>query len=515
MAASLFFILFALNASAQELITVKGTVYSADAKKILPNVQIYSMHAKRTVISDSTGAFTIQLDDRNARLRFTFPGYQVEEIPLNGRTEVKIFLLPEKSFMYSSQYYSPEGKQNTQGKPGTAQSLEQKDFSSGFATPDDAINGRYAGLRVINKSGMPGEGALIQLRGLRSLTAENTPLIVVDGVPYLPDLKSSGVIDGFSRSMFMPVNMKDVSNVTLLKGADAAAYGSLGSNGVLMIETERSQATATEVQIHTTEGVGFMKRRFPVMNATDFKSYMSDLGETYYSDLNELTTAFPFLKDDPTYAGNYKYAHNTDWQEEIYQPSITSENTLKVMGGDAIAKYALSVGYLYNRGVIEGTSQSKYNTRLNADINVSKNFDILANAVFNYGEYKLQEQGILKKTSPLITALSQAPVLSVYEQDRDFNNLPHLNKTVELFGISNPKAVVDDIEGKNKSYDVLVDLGFKYRMLPQLSLSAFFGLYYNYSKESMFVPGNTSGALAFLEDGFEGNTIRSGVGEGL
>ena len=67
MAASLFFILFALNASAQELITVKGTVYSADAKKILPNVQIYSMHAKRTVISDSTGAFAIQLDNRNAR----------------------------------------------------------------------------------------------------------------------------------------------------------------------------------------------------------------------------------------------------------------------------------------------------------------------------------------------------------------------------------------------------------------------------------------------------------------
>lgn len=514
-AASLFFIMLALDASAQELITVKGTVYSADAKKTLPDVQIYSMHAKRTVISDSTGAFSIQVNDRYAQLRFTLPGYQVEEIPLNGRTEVKIFLLPEKSFMYSSQYYSPEGKLNTQGKPGTAQSLEQKDFSSGFATPDDAINGRLAGLRVVNKSGMPGEGALVQLRGLRSLTAENTPLIVVDGVPYLPDLKSSSVIDGFSRSMFMPVNMKDVSNITLLKGADAAAYGSLGSNGVLMIETERSQATATEVQIHTTEGVGFMKRRFPVLNATDFKSYMSDLGETYYSDLNELTTAFPFLKDDPTYAGNYKYAHNTDWQEEIYQPSITSENTLKVMGGDAIAKYALSVGYLYNRGVIEGTSQSKYNTRLNADINVSKNFDILANAVFNYGEYKLQEQGILKKTSPLITALSQAPVLSVYEQDREFNNLPHLNKTVELFGISNPKAVVSDIEGKNKSYDVLVDLGFKYRLLPQLSLSAFVGLYYSYSKESMFVPGNTSGALAFLEDGFEGNTIRSGVGERL
>lgn len=514
-AAGIFFMLLALEVSAGGLITVKGHIYSADTKKALPEVQVYSFNAKHTVTADSTGKFSIQVDDRNALLRFTTPGYEVTEIPLNGRTEVNIFLLPENSFMYSKTYSSAEGKLPTAGKTGTAQNLGRQDISNGFATPDDALNGRMAGLRVISKSGMPGEGALVQFRGLRSLNAENTPLIVVDGVPYLPDLKSSTVISGFSRSMFMPVNMKDVSSVTLLKGADAAAYGSLGSNGVLMIETERSQATATEVQIHTTEGIGFMKRRFPVLNASDFKSYMSDLGETYYSDLNELTNAFPFLKDDPSYAGNYKYASNTNWQDEIYQPAFTSENTLKVMGGDAIAKYALSVGYLNNKGVIEGTKQSKYYTRLNADVNVSKTFDILANAVFNYGEYNLQEQGILKKTSPLITALSQAPVLSVYEQDRELNNLPHLNPTVGLFGISNPKSVVSDIEAKNKSYDVLVDLGFKYRVIQGLSLSGMVGLYYSYSKESMFVPGNTSGTLAFLEDGFEGNTIRSGAGEGL
>lgn len=208
--ASLFFILLTLGASAQELITVKGTVYSAYSKKALPDVQVYSMSAKRTVISDSKGEFSLQVTDPYARIRFTVPGYQVEEIPLNGRTEIKIFLLPENSFMYSKHYSSPDGKQAFAGKPGTAQTLEQKDFSSGFATPDDAINGRLAGLRVINKSGMPGEGAMVQLRGLRSLTAENTPLIVVDGVPYLPDLKSSGVIDGFSRSMFMPVDRKSV-----------------------------------------------------------------------------------------------------------------------------------------------------------------------------------------------------------------------------------------------------------------------------------------------------------------
>lgn len=515
MATSMLFLLIALNASADNLITIKGTVYSADNKKALSGVQIYSINAKKTVVSDSVGGFTIQLNDRNARLRFTASGYYQEEVALNKRIELKVFLLPENSFMYNKTYVSAEGKQNHAGKSSSAQILERKEISNGYSTPDDALNGRMAGLRVISKSGMPGEGALVQVRGLRSLNAENTPLIVVDGVPYMPDLASSSVISGFSRSMFAPVNMKDVANITLLKGADAAPYGSIGSNGVLMIETERSQATSTQVQIHTTEGIGTMKRRFPVLNANEFKSFISDLGETYYSDLNELTSVFPFLKDDPSYPDNYKYAHNTNWQDEIYQPSVTSENTLKIMGGDAIAKYALSVGYLYNKGVIENTSESKYYTRLNADVNVTKKIDILANAVFNYGEYRLQEQGIEKKTSPLITALSQAPVLSVYEQDREFTNLPHLNKTVALFGISNPKAVVSDIEGKNKSFDVLVDLGAKYRILPELTASAIIGIYYNYAKEGMFVPGNTSGALAFLEDGFAGNTIRSGVKEGL
>ncbi len=500
---------------AQQKIKVTGKVYSADSRLPLNEVLLYSKDAQHTALSDSTGSFTIEVTDKNAWIRVTSDGYQEANLFLNGRQKLNIYLVPAGRFMYNATYSTSEGKENTDNKIGNALSLNQKDMNKGYASPEDALTGRMAGLRIINKSGMPGEGSLVQMRGLHSLLAENVPLIVVDGVPYLPDLESSSVINGYSKGIFAPVNMKDVESITLLKGADAAAYGSMGSNGVLLIETERSQATSTEVQVHLTNGVGFMKRQYPLMNDREFKTYIADIGSTRYSSLNDLVTVFPFLRDDPTYSGNYLYNHNTDWQKEVYSSAVTSESHVKVSGGDAVASYALSVGYLYNKGLLESTKQSKYYTRLNGDVNVRKNFKMFVNAAFNYGDYDLQETGLQPKTNPMLAAIYQAPVLSVYEQNREYQNLPHFNPTVSYLGISNPAALISDVEAKNTAYDILVDLGFNYNLPLSLKLAGVIGIYYNYSKESMFVPGNTSGAIAPLEEGIQANTIRSGASEGL
>lgn len=512
---SMLLLLIVQHLSAQEKITVTGNIFDAVTRQPLGEVRVYSVNAKETSVTDSTGKFLMTIGDSNAWLRVQCVGYTESEIALVGRTVLTIYLQPENTFMYNSYYLSHDGKKLMSRKTGNPVSLNQKEFSSGYSAPDDALAGRVAGVHVTNKSSMPGEGSVVTMRGLRSMAAENTPLIVIDGIPYFSNLETSNVIDGFSRSAFMPVNMRDVENITFLKGADAAAYGSIGSNGVILIETGRSNATETEVQIHTTEGIGVMKRRFPLMQSSDFKKYISDVAETRYSSLKDITTRFPFLKDDQSDPNAYMYDNETNWQDEIYANSFTSENSLKVTGGDAIAKYALSVGILNNRGVLDNTRQTKYNTRLNADIQVSKRFLLFAAAAFNYGEYNLQEQGLSGKASPVIAAIQQAPLFSVFQQNRGRRDLPHFNRTAELFGISNPAALVNDAEGKNRSYDILVNLGGSYDLGHGLSASVIFGLYYNYVKESMFIPGNTSGAIVSLVDSVRGNTVRGGSGQGL
>ena len=384
-------LLFAIVMQAQEVVTVTGTVYRADTKKPLESVQVSSPEAAKSVITDEEGNFKLKVKSLQTKIQVTASGYFTQEVLLAGRNELRIYILPETDFMTTDSWQTLEGNRKMNEKVGTAVSINKKDIGSAYASPDDALVGRIAGLRVLNKSGMPGEGSFVNVRGLRSMVAENTPLIVVDGMPYLPDQQASVVVSGFSRNMFMPTNMKDIESVTVLKGADAAVFGSLGSNGVIMISTEKATDLETKVQVQTVDGVSFMRKRIPLLEADEFKNYIGDIGETRYSDLNQLTEKFPFLTDDPQNHYTYIYDNNTDWQEEIYTPAFTTENILKIKGGDAIANYALSVGFMNNKGVVENTKQSKYYTRLNSDINVTRKFKVFATAGFNYSDNDLAE----------------------------------------------------------------------------------------------------------------------------
>src|SRR5690606_20978519 len=115
--------------------------------------------------------------------------------------------------------------------------LQSTDYRSGAIGLENVLVGEMAGLRVTNKSGMVSEGATFNFRGVRSFEADNSPLIVIDGISCLPDVNNSTIIGCYSRGILSAINVNDIKSVRLLKGADAARYGSLGSNGVLSFET--------------------------------------------------------------------------------------------------------------------------------------------------------------------------------------------------------------------------------------------------------------------------------------
>lgn len=132
---------------AQQKIKVTGKVYSADSRLPLNEVLLYSKDAQHTALSDSTGSFTIEVTDKNAWIRVTSDGYQEANLFLNGRQKLNIYLVPAGRFMYNATYSTSEGKENTDNKIGNALSLNQKDMNKGYASPEDALTGRMAGLR--------------------------------------------------------------------------------------------------------------------------------------------------------------------------------------------------------------------------------------------------------------------------------------------------------------------------------------------------------------------------------
>lgn len=509
------------GAFAQET-ELKGRVLNSVDRKPVAQAQISSAAAEKSVISDEKGEFTIKLSKQSTEIKVERNGFVTKSVFLGNRSNIEIFLMPMHAVRYSEIVDLPGGRIPASQKTGTTVTMNKKDLNLSNDTPDESLHGMIAGLQVKSKSGMPGEGAFVNMRGVRSLFSSTTPLIVVDGMPYLPDVTESDVINGYSRNIFMPVHLKDVENISLVKGNDAAMYGSLGSNGVILINTEKATDLETKVEFHTVEGIGWMNKRIPMLGAVGFKNYIGDVGETATSDLESLVGKFPFLKDDPGYHYNYVYNNDTKWQEEIYTPGITSENVLKVKGGDAIANYALSVGYLYNKGVIENTNLSKYFTRLNANMKITPKLGMFASVGFTYSDSKLMEQGMAYATNPLLTALHKSPLFGVYEKDQFGRQLGRFSKieygennpAADAIGVSNPAAVLNDLEATSSAYDILVNAGLNYQMTSKLTFNALVGVYYNYNRENIFIPGKTSQAIAPLLDGIAKNTVRSGIGEG-
>ena len=112
----------------------------------------------------------------------------------------------------------------------------------------------------------------MNLRGIRSFVGSNAPLVVINGVPYLPDSRESQLINGFSRDIFQAYNIQDIQNITVLKGAEASMYGSMGSNGVILIETDgaTSDNLDTRVSFYGQYGVNWNNKRMPLLTGNDY-----------------------------------------------------------------------------------------------------------------------------------------------------------------------------------------------------------------------------------------------------
>lgn len=496
---TLLFLLSVLTLSAQDTLTIRGTVRDARTRAGLPHVTVSSPGLTASVQTGDQGEFSIRVSHPKALLKFQVKGYFSQEQYLNGRTSPEVYLMPVAALRYN---------ETTTDRV----TIHRKDLNMSYSSPGEAIVGQIPGVQALQSSGMPGEGTFLQYRGLRSFAGNNAPLIVVDGMPYLPDMSESPVISGYSPDMFRPLNLKEIESITFAKGHDVARFGSLASNGVIFIQTEKATDMETKVEIQTVNGISWMNKRMPLLDSKEFKNYIGDVGATALTDANQLIEFFPFLKDDPSYHYNYIYDNHTDWQEEVFSPAFSTENILKIKGGDAVANYALSIGYLQNNGVVDNTSMSKYYTRLNANMTVTPRLKMFASAGFTYNDNKLMEQGLVVESNPMLASLLRAPLLSIREKNSKGTFLPKY-EGIRQFGISNPSAILADVDATSKAYNILVNAGLDYSVTPHLTFSTLVGIYYNYNSDNLFIPGKDYTAIAPLAGGMGENLVRAGIGE--
>lgn len=475
-----------------------------------------------TTRSASDGTFAMDSVKAGAIVSFRHEGFYTKTEYLKNAdvTGLNVYMVETDKTRYNETALLPHGKYENDMSVAGVSNVNRKDFALGSMSIDKALKGSVTGLNVVNKSGMTGEGAYMQLRGIKSLVAENSPLVVINGVPYMPDMNMSQIINGYSRSIFQALNGQDIRNITILKGADAAIYGSLGSNGVIMIETDQATSTDvnTRISFSAIYGFNWNNRRIPVMNSNQYNSYLSDMGLTYYDNMEAFFKDFTFLSD-PNANKAYLYQYNTDWQDEIYRNSNTMDYLFRVEGGDNIAKYNISLGYMGDDGTLKSTSSQRYNTQVNASVLVSKKLEIQAaiNAAYLTGDY--QEQGMSYETNPMLAAYRRSPLLSPWKSDmyghliNTYSSYKYGAIEKDDFFVSNPLAIVNTLYGKSRQYDMNAKIQLIYNPIANLTINGVVGMYYNYNQEEAFIPGKNNNDIVPLFDqyGKAENSVRIGT----
>ena len=294
--------LFLSNTMYSQTNIVSGVVTDANTSEPLPGVSIIIKGTATGTTTDFDGNYTIEANNADI-LVFSYIGFQTAEIPVTSKT--LNVALQEDLQKLDEVVVIGYGTTTVKDATGSVTAVTAADFNKGnIVTPENLINGRVAGLTV-NTGGEPGSGSTIRIRGGSSLGASNDPLIVIDGLPI------DNVSIGGSRSILSTINPNEIESFSVLKDASATAiYGSRASNGVIIISTKKGKRELS-IDLNMSVGANTLTKTVDVFSADEYRR----LVEQTQPDL------LPLL-------GNA----NTNWQDEIYRSSLSTNQNLSIQG---------------------------------------------------------------------------------------------------------------------------------------------------------------------------------------
>jgi len=354
-----------VNPQKQKIHKVSGSVRD-DSGAPLPGATVIVKGNKQGVITDVDGAYTLQEVGDNAILEFSFLGMTKQEVVVDGQTNINI-TLHDASIGLNEVVaigYATQKKVNVIGSVATigSKTLENRPVT----TLSSALSGLASGVYVHNTTGKPGaDGASILIRGTGTLNS-TSPLVIVDGIV--------GSMDA--------VNPNDVESISVLKdAATAAIYGSLASNGVILITTKKGSKEKVTVSYSGNLSIT-EPNNLPVF-VSDYVGHMQLVNEGYsnigqspvYTDatiaLWENAKAHP-NELNSLGVPNYVAYPNTDWSKVIFQNKLLQNHNVSLRGGNQTTQYLLSAGYLNNPGTMPNTASDKYQVRINLQSKVAK-----------------------------------------------------------------------------------------------------------------------------------------------
>ncbi len=402
-------------------IKISGTVISGSDNYPIIGANILVKGTTIGTITDVDGNFSFEAP-KGSTLVVSYIGYQSQEMQVSGNAPIKI-VLSEDSEKLDEVVVIGYGSQKKSDMTGGIVAVGNEKLQM-VSTNNlmDKLAGQVPGLNITMEKASPSEDQVLRVRGENSLTADNSPLIVLDGIPYSGSL---GDID--------PDN---IENLSVLKDASSAAiYGSRGANGVILIQTKKGKKGTATVSYKGQIGLSQPERRVDVMKGPEYVKFLQD--QWAYMNYNGVIKN-PEDILNVSEIENWKNGIETDWQDQIFRTALTNSHQISVSGGTEKTTYMASISRLNQEGVVKDTGMKRTNIALN-----------ITQQLGNWLTIGMATQAVQKEyggiQAGISDALCQSPYGQPYNSDGSLNFYPmdqtlHPNPLADLDATSDKTA---------------------------------------------------------------------------
>jgi len=463
----------------------------------LPGASIRIKELNRSVGTNTDGTFSIaNIANGQYTLVASFIGYisQEKSVSVTGESVTVTFNMVSDAAGLDEVVVIGYGTARKSDLTGSVASLQTKDFNKGvIASPDQLIQGRTAGVMVINNTGQPGGSTTVRIRGNSSIRAGNNPLFVVDGIPLSGTSARSGRPDGtggYGSDGGNPLNYlnpNDIASMDILKDASATAiYGSRGANGVVLITTKRGQSGTPTLNVVASTGLSSLLRKPEVLSADEFRQALQ-----FYTPAD--------VSSD--------FGGNENAFDAITRTAITQNYSVDISGGNDDGRYRISTSYLDQNGIIENSGLKKYTANISGNFRFleSKRLGLDINILAAQTDEAIApiDAGVGFTGNVISQALQWNPTLPLRGSDG--------NLTFQSSDLINPLTSLAAFKDNAKVNTILASFAPSYKITDELEYKFMYSLTHQAGRRTgrliagMINPNDINNGSAFIRNDYETN----------
>ncbi len=367
-------LLFVVQTGWTQQKTVTGKVTDSKDGSAMPGVSVIVKGANSGTVTNSDGTYTLAVPEKASTLVFSYVGFDDKEVAISGTT-LNVTLTSAESKSMDEVVVVGYGTRIKKDVTSSISRITSKDFNNlPLPSFEQALQGRAAGVYINSGSGKLGQALNIRVRGISSISADQQPFVVVDGVPIVSQALGSNTEPD---NPLATINPDDIESIEVLKdAASSAIYGSRASNGVLLVTTKSGKMGKTKVNAGAYTGWSRPTRKRKFLNAAQYKELFSVAAENV-GYVGEEEFAAETGTDD------WNSNNDVNWADQAFQKGYVRQFNASLTGGDARTRFLISTSYNDQKGIVLANRLNRGTVRFNIDHTINSIFKIGTNISLN------------------------------------------------------------------------------------------------------------------------------------